>query len=450
MAKSKTVFICSECGYKSPKWSGKCPECSQWNTMTEEIEAELSKSSASVISAKPAESAMLISDVIYTAENRFTGGSEELDRVLGGGIVEGSLVLVGGEPGIGKSTLLLQICNSINEDVLYISGEESPSQIKMRAKRLDINKSNLSILCNTNLTNIIANIEMKKPKVAIIDSIQTIYSDDISSAPGSVSQVRQVTLMLMKLAKSLNITIFIVGHVTKDGSIAGPRVLEHMVDCVLYFEGENSHAFRLLRAVKNRFGSTNEVGIFEMTDFGLKDIKNPSSSFLNEYDRPVAGNCITCTLEGTRPILTEVQALTCPTFFPVPRRTASGIDYHRVVLLMAVLEKRLKLNLSNYDTYINIAGGMRISEPASDLAVALSIYSNYKDIIIGNSTVIFGEIGLSGEIRSVPMSESRIKECKKLGFEKIIIPFSNYSSLKDKSGVVGVKNVFEAVKAISD
>ncbi|MBQ2897317.1 MAG: DNA repair protein RadA [Clostridia bacterium] len=449
MAKSKTVFICSECGYKTAKWSGKCPECNQWNTLFEEIET-VSLSSGIETEPKITQKAMPISEISYSSENRFTGGSEELDRVLGGGIVEGSLVLVGGEPGIGKSTLLLQICNSINEDVLYISGEESPSQIKMRAKRLSVNKDNLSVLCNTSLSNIVANIEMKKPKVAIIDSIQTIYCDGISSAPGSVSQVRQATLMLMKLAKNYNITIFIVGHVTKDGSIAGPRVLEHMVDCVLYFEGENSHAFRLLRAVKNRFGSTNEVGIFEMSDLGLADIKNPSSTFLNEYTEPVAGNCITCTLEGTRPILTEVQALTCPTFFPVPRRTASGVDHHRVVLLMAVLEKRLKLNLSNYDTYINIAGGMRLCEPASDLAVALSIYSNYKDIIIGNSTVIFGEVGLSGEVRSVPMSESRIKECKKLGFEKIIIPFSNYSSLKDKTGVVGVKNIFDAIKAISN
>ena len=448
MAKNKTVFVCSECGYKSPKWSGKCPECEQWNTMIEEVEVVASKSSAP--QSTVTESAVPISGVTYASENRFSGGSEELDRVLGGGIVEGSLVLVGGEPGIGKSTLLLQICNYIAEDVMYVSGEESPSQIKMRAKRLGIVKENLSLLCNTNLSTLIANIEKSKPQVAIIDSIQTIYSDDISSAPGSVSQVRQATHLLMTLAKSLGITIFIVGHVTKDGSIAGPRVLEHMVDCVLYFEGENSHAFRLLRAVKNRFGSTNEVGIFEMSDSGLIDIKNPSSTFLNEYDMPVAGNCITCTLEGTRPILTEVQALTCPTFFPVPRRTASGVDHHRVVLLMAVLEKRLKLNLANYDTYINIAGGMRLSEPASDLAVALSIYSNYKDIIIGNSTVIFGELGLSGEIRSVPMAEGRIKECKKLGFDRIIIPFSNYQNLKDKSGVIGVKNIFDAAKAISD
>jgi len=448
MAKNKTVFICSECGYKSPKWSGKCPECEQWNTLTEEIEVFSSKNTASENAVT--EKAVSLNEVSYASENRFPSGSEELDRVLGGGIVEGSLVLVGGEPGIGKSTLLLQICNSIPEDVMYVSGEESPSQIKMRAGRLGITKKNLSLLCNTNLLNIIANIEKSKPKVAIIDSIQTIYSEDISSAPGSVSQVRQATHLLMKLAKSLAITIFIVGHVTKDGSIAGPRVLEHMVDCVLYFEGESTHAFRLLRAVKNRFGSTNEVGIFEMTDTGLVDIKNPSSTFLNEYDMPVAGNCITCTLEGSRPILTEVQALTCPTFFPAPRRTASGVDHHRVVLLMAVLEKRLKLNLSNYDTYVNIAGGMRLSEPASDLAVALSIYSNYKDIIIGNSTVIFGELGLSGEIRSVPMAEIRIKECRKLGFDKIIIPFSNYQNLKDKSGVIGVKNIFDAAKAISD
>ena len=448
MAKNKTVFICSECGYRSPKWSGKCPECNEWNTMTEEIETISSKTLTSEHSVT--ETAVPISGVSYISENRFSGGSDELDRVLGGGIVEGSLVLVGGEPGIGKSTLLLQICNFITEDVMYVSGEESPSQIKMRAKRLGIEKENLSLLCNTSLSNIIANIEKSKPKIAIIDSIQTIYSDEISSAPGSVSQVRQATHLLMKLAKNLGVTIFIVGHVTKDGSIAGPRVLEHMVDCVLYFEGENSHTFRLLRAVKNRFGSTNEVGIFEMSDSGLIDITNPSSTFLNEYDMPVAGNCITCTLEGSRPILTEVQALTCPTFFPVPRRTASGVDHHRVVLLMAVLEKRLKLNLSNYDTYINIAGGMRLSEPASDLAVALSIYSNYKDIIIGNSTVIFGELGLSGEIRSVPMSDIRIKECKKLGFEKIIIPYSNYQNLRDKNGVVGVRNIFDAIKAIAD
>lgn len=445
--KSKTIFTCSSCGYQSAKWVGRCPDCGEWNTMVEKIAVE-TKSSPS--NAANYQQPVALTEVESGSETRFSSGICELDRVLGGGIVQGSLVLVGGEPGIGKSTLLLQICQNIAGEILYVSGEESASQIKMRAKRLLISNDGLSLLCNTNLDNILSVLESKRPKVAIIDSVQTVSSPSVSSAPGSVSQIREVTHRLMWAAKSMQITIFIVGHVTKEGSIAGPRVLEHMVDCVLYFEGENNHTFRLLRAVKNRFGSTNEVGIFEMSDDGLHDVLNPSIALLEDREMQTSGTCITCTIEGTRPILTEVQALVTPTFFPVPRRTASGVDYNRMVLLLAVLEKRLKLNLSNYDAYLNIAGGMRLSEPASDLGVALAIYSNYKDIIIPPSIAVFGEIGLSGEIRPVPMVENRVKEAKKLGFEKLIIPNACLAKLKDKAGVFGARTLSDAVKLISD
>ncbi len=447
--KTKAIYICSNCGSTSPKWSGKCPDCGSWNTMNEEIVTQTAAKSkdTSVSLFKEPEK---LSGINTDEETRYTSGISELDRVLGGGIVQGSLVLIGGEPGIGKSTLLLQICQFLNDDVLYISGEESAKQIKLRAQRLEITNDKLSLLCSTSLENIISAIEKSNPKVAIIDSVQTISSDELSSAPGTVSQIREVTNSLMKVAKSSNTTIFIVGHVTKDGTIAGPRVLEHMVDCVLYFEGENNNNFRVLRAVKNRFGSTNEVGIFEMCDKGLKNVDNPSTALLETHDFYNSGSCITCTIEGTRPILTEVQALVTPTFFPVPRRTASGVDYNRVVLLLAVLEKRFKVNLSNYDTYLNIAGGLKLSDPSSDLAIALSIYSNYKNIIIDNKTLILGEVGLSGEIRPVSNISTRVNEALKLGFNKIIIPYANLKSLTNTKNIVGVKSLNDAISAISN
>ncbi len=447
--KSKNIYVCTNCGHSEAKWAGKCPDCGMWNTLEEQAAIAPSKSGAAPRTNAVKSDAVPITDVEFSTEPRFSSGITELDRVLGGGIVQGSLVLVGGEPGIGKSTLLLQICNSVPGQILYVSGEESPSQIKLRANRLGVLNKSMSLLCDTELENISAVLENKRPKVAVIDSIQTITSSLLSSAPGTASQIREVTMSLMKIAKSLNITIFIVGHVTKDGNIAGPKILEHMVDCVLYFEGESTHTFRLLRAVKNRFGSTNEAGIFEMTETGLECVINPSAALLTENQFKSSGTCITCTMEGTRPILSEVQALVTPTFFPIPRRTASGVDYNRFTLLLAVLEKRAGLKICNYDAYINIAGGMKLTEPSSDLAVALSVYSNYKDIIIDNSTVAFGEIGLLGEVRSVPMTETRITECKKLGYKKIIVPYTNYIKLKDKEGVVGVRSLGEAFKTLS-
>ena len=413
-------------------------------TISETTSKNISKSVASFQEASP------LSEVKTDKETRFSSGISELDRVLGGGIVQGSLVLIGGEPGIGKSTLLLQICQHLQDNVLYVSGEESARQIKLRAERLNITNPSVSLLCSTNLENITSVIEKNRPRVAIIDSVQTISSDELSSAPGTVSQIREVTHSLMRVAKLGNTTIFIVGHVTKEGSIAGPRVLEHMVDCVLYFEGDNNNTFRVLRAVKNRFGSTNEVGIFEMCDKGLINVENPSTALLESHEFYNSGSCITCTIEGTRPILTEVQSLVTPTFFPTPRRTASGVDYNRMVLLLAVLEKRFRINLSNYDTYINIVGGLRLSDPSSDLAIALSIYSNYKDIIIDNKTLILGEVGLSGEIRPVSNITSRVNEALKLGFNKIIIPYSNLKSLNEKKNVIGVKSLKDAIDAISN
>lgn len=444
--KTKTIFTCKSCGSQSPRWLGKCPDCGEWDSFIEEIN-EVNPAPATQKSFSSS-SAYKLNEISSEREIRFSSGMEELDRVLGGGIVEGSLVLVGGEPGIGKSTLLLQICQNIKGDVLYVSGEESASQIKLRAKRLNVDSQTISLLCTTDLDNIISTITKKQPKVAIIDSVQTISKEQMSSAPGTVSQIKEVCSSLIKIAKNTGVTIFIVGHVTKDGAIAGPKILEHMVDCVLYFEGDNNHVFRLLRAVKNRFGSTNEVGVFKMEDFGLEEVANPSLSLLEDKDIVSSGNCITCTIEGTRPFLTEIQALVTPTFFPVPRRTASGIDYNRLVLLMAVLEKRLNISLNNYDAYINIAGGMRITEPAADLGISLAIYSNYKDIILPNDFAAFGEIGLSGEIRPVSMIDTRIKEAKKLGIKKILIPYSNLKKCSDTTGVIGVKSIGDAIKAI--
>ena len=447
--KVKTIYTCKNCGCQSPRWLGKCPDCGDWDTFIEEISVpQLQPVQAP--SSLPSSSAKTVklNEVENETEFRFTSGISELDRVLGGGIVEGSLVLVGGEPGIGKSTLLLQICQNI-DDVLYVSGEESASQIKLRAKRLKITNEKITLFCNTDINEIIAKLELLRPKVAIIDSVQTVSNPQMNSAQGTVSQIKEVTTSLMKIAKNLGITIFIVGHVTKEGTIAGPRVLEHMVDCVLYFEGDNNHIFRLLRAVKNRFGSTNEIGVFQMADDGLFEVDNPSNMLFEHKDIQASGNCITCTIEGTRPFLSEIQALVTPTFFPAPRRITSGVDYNRTVLLLAVLEKRARLSLNNYDAYINIAGGMRITEPAADLAIALSVYSNYKDITLPTDLAVFGEIGLSGEIRPVSLIDVRIKEAKKLGINKIIIPYSDLNKCANKDGLIGVKTINEAIKAIN-
>jgi DNA repair protein RadA/Sms len=413
--------------------------------MEEVLVQTTQKTSPTPLTEKP----IFLKDIKNNIEDRYSSQISELDRVLGGGVVKGSLILVGGEPGIGKSTLLMQICNNVEENILYVSGEESYTQIKMRSTRLGVTTDNLKILCNTSLDNILSVMEEDKPKIVIIDSIHTMCSPLVTSAPGSVSQIKECTMQIMNSAKKNNITVFIVGHVTKEGSIAGPRILEHMVDCVLYFEGDRYNSFRILRAVKNRFGSTNEVGLFEMGDEGLKSISNPAEYLLDKDKIQSPGTCITCTMEGTRPIISEIEALVSQTFFPSPRRTASGLDYNRVVLLLAVLEKNCKINLSSYDTYLNIVGGMRLSEPAADLAVSLAVYSTFKDFVIDSSTIALGEVSLTGEIRNVPLCELRVKEAKKLGFKKIIVPYSNYKDLKNVTGVYGVKNIKEAINIVA-
>lgn len=427
--KTKTVFVCTECGYISPKWAGKCSGCGEWNTMHEEVvSAEKSKpmterNISKIASAPP----MKLHEIEYTDENRISTGIREFDRVLGGGIVNGSLVLISGEPGIGKSTILLQMCKYINDkiDILYVSGEESPKQIKMRAERLGVFSENISILSETDLSAIKERILERKPDLTIIDSIQTVSRDDISSSPGSVTQVKECTSEFMRIAKSSGIPIFLIGHVNKEGSIAGPKVMEHMVDAVLYFEGERSLDCRILRAVKNRFGSTNEIGVFEMVQKGLREIENPSAMFMQGKPEGVSGIATVSVLEGSRPIIAEIQALVSPTPFPAPRRVATGYDYNRLNLLIAVLEKRCGLYFGNSDAYLNIIGGLRISEPAADVAIATALASSLKDFIIPSDTVIIGEVGLAGEIRIVSSIEKRITEAKKLGFSRCIIPSKN-------------------------
>ena len=452
MAKAKMIYFCQECGYESAKWMGQCPGCRAWNSFVEE---PVVKSSVSGGKAKTASNAMptRLSEVSLQEEARMKTDISELDRVLGGGIVQGSLVLVGGDPGIGKSTLLLQVCKVLagkDIPVLYISGEESLQQIKMRAERLGTFTKDLMMLCETNLETIEGVIRKMMPKVVIIDTIQTMYKEDISSAPGSVSQVRESTSVLMQLAKGLGITIFIVGHVTKEGVVAGPRVLEHMVDTVLYFEGERHASYRLLRAVKNRFGSTNEIGVFEMRSTGLEQVPNPSEYMLNGRPEGASGSVVSCAMEGTRPILVEIQALVCHTNFNMPRRTAAGTDANRVNLLMAVLEKRLGFKLDSCDAYVNIAGGMRLNEPAMDLAIVCAIISSYKNFEISPKTIIFGEVGLTGEVRAVNMVEQRVLEAKKLGFSVCIVPQVNLKALKNIDGiaVVGVGSVMDILKYI--
>ena len=456
MAKGKTsVYFCQNCGFESSKWMGQCPGCKEWNTFVEEIVDRKSGVSSSVKKALEEAKPVPLSSVSSANEERTSTDMKELDRVLGGGIVKGSLVLVGGDPGIGKSTLLLQVCKNLsnkNLSVLYISGEESLQQIKIRAERIGSFSDSLELLCETNLDVIKEVISRMKPSVVIVDSIQTMFSDSVGSAPGSVSQVREATSVFMQIAKGLDISIFIVGHVTKEGVVAGPRVLEHMVDTVLYFEGDRHESYRILRGVKNRFGSTNEIGVFEMRNIGLVEVENPSEFMLSGKPIGASGSVVACSMEGTRPILLEIQALICHTNFGNPRRTATGTDYNRVNLLMAVLEKRLGMRLSECDAYVNIAGGIRMNEPAIDLGIVLAIISSKLDKPIDEKTICFGEVGLSGEVRGVSMAEQRVLEAKKLGFERCILPqVCKTGFLHNIEGIelVGVSNVKEALDAIS-
>lgn len=448
MAKGKTTaFFCQECGYEASKWLGQCPACKAWNSMVEEPVVSLKPETGKRKRELTAPSRL--SEITIEEEERVHTGLGELDRVLGGGIVPGSLILVGGDPGIGKSTLLLQICRTLADSrkVIYISGEESLKQIKLRADRLGKFPEELLLLCETNLEAVEAVIEKERPDIVVIDSIQTMYKEDVASAPGSVSQVRESTTSLMRIAKGKGVSVFIVGHVTKEGVVAGPRVLEHMVDTVLYFEGDRYAAYRILRAVKNRFGSTNEIGVFEMRENGLIEVKNPSEYMLNGKPQGASGSVVTCSMEGSRPILLEVQALVCRTNFGMPRRTAAGTDYNRVNLLMAVLEKRAGFHLSDCDAYVNIAGGMKMNEPSLDLGIVMALVSSYQDRALEEDVIIFGEVGLSGEIRGVSMTEQRIQEAKKLGFRKCILPKVSADGLADVKGIslIGVASLKEAI-----
>ena len=451
MAKAKkTAFFCQECGYESPKWMGQCPGCKQWNTFVEETVVTGQGKTAGVGNVvRKAADPIPLSQVEIHEEERLCTGIKELDRVLGGGIVGGSLTLVGGDPGIGKSTLLLQVCRNLAQktQVLYISGEESLKQIKLRAQRIGAFSDRLLLLCETNLDVIRQTIEKRRPDVVIIDSIQTMFHEEVASAPGSVSQVREATGVFLQIAKGLGVSIFIVGHVTKDGSVAGPRVLEHMVDTVLYFEGDRHASYRILRGVKNRFGSTNEIGVFEMREEGLAEVANPSEFMLNGRPEGASGSVVACSMEGTRPILIEIQALVCKSSFGLPRRTAAGTDTNRVNLLMAVLEKRLGVHLSDSDAYVNIAGGINMNEPAIDLGILLAIVSSYRDIVIDDKTLVFGEVGLSGEVRAVSMAEQRVHEARKLGFTTIILPAVNMKSVQNITDIclIPVETIRDAV-----
>jgi len=464
--KIKTFYTCQSCGYKSPKWLGKCPDCSQWNSFVEErfVEEKGGRGGAGIQGdAKP----QPITKLSAKEEGRFESNMPELDRTLGGGIVLGSAILIGGDPGIGKSTLLLQTMGKMALNgtiVLYVTGEESPRQIKMRADRLNISNDNLLIYAETNLERIIESIKKIKPQAVVIDSIQTIYTETLESAPGSVSQIRETAYQLILLAKGMDVPVFLVGHVTKDGAIAGPRVLEHMVDTVLYFEGERGHPFRILRAVKNRYGSVMEIGVFEMKDVGLEEVSNPSALFLAERPENASGSVVVSSLEGTRPILVEVQSLVCPTVFGMPRRTVVGIESARVSVLVAVLEKKIGLNMANQDIYLKVAGGLKLEEPAVDLGILASIASNYLDKPVNPKTVVFGEVGLAGEVRGINQAELRLKEASNLGFERCIMPADNakkagasgkagthpcgWVGARKKLEIIGVSSVKEAVDAL--
>jgi DNA repair protein RadA/Sms len=454
MAKKKVLFTCQECGYETPKWMGRCPSCNKWNTFVEETIEKISGNSR--ISKKDIKELKPVNlkDIKMDDEIRYLSSIKEIDRVLGGGLVKGSLVLIGGDPGVGKSTLILQLSGKFSDklDVLYVSGEESVQQIKIRADRLSVNTDNLKLLSETDFLSIKDFIIENKPKAVIIDSIQTMFSGEVSSAPGSVSQVREITNNLVFVAKNYGISVIIIGHVTKEGSIAGPRVLEHMVDTVLYFEGERHSSYRVIRAVKNRFGSTNEIGIFEMKDTGLEELLNPSEIMLAERQKDVSGSIVVSSMEGTRPVLLEIQALVCPTNFGMPRRMATGVDYNRITLLIAVLEKRMGMQLGNFDAYVNVVGGLKVDEPACDLGIICSIASSFRDKPINIDIIFIGEVGLTGEVRAVSQIEKRIIEAHRLGFKACVVPFHNMKSLekiKNKLDIkiIPVKNVSEALRA---
>lgn len=447
--KTKSAYICSECGYNAIKWLGKCPSCGKWNTINEVTSYSKNADKLSEINHEDIKS---INDIKIENESRYKTNIGELDRVLGGGIVKGSLILVGGDPGIGKSTLLLQLCSSVGENnkILYASGEESETQIKLRAERLGVNSKNLYLVSETEVSKIEAYINTSKPKIVIIDSIQTMHSEDVASAAGSVAQVREATNIFMRIAKDNSIAMFIVGHVTKEGSIAGPRILEHMVDCVLYFEGDRNNSFRILRAVKNRFGSTNEIGVFEMQSKGLAEVENPSAALLEGRHTDISGNTVICSMEGSRGVLAEVQSLVTKTSFGNPRRMSSGVDVGRVILLIAVLEKRLNLKLSYCDVYVNIAGGIKIDEPAADLGICMSIISGMNDICMPNDMIFIGEVGLGGEIRGVSQLEKRLSESYKMGFSRAVVPAMSMKGINVPDGmkVKGIKILKEAVGCV--
>lgn len=462
MARSKNIYVCSECGYESSKWYGKCPSCGEWNTLEEQIRETVSTSPSNprhsvAVSLSSAELPVPIRDINTTDEERYSTGMEELDRVLGGGIVKGSLILLGGDPGIGKSTILLQICEYIGRTmkILYVSGEESRRQLKLRAIRLNVNSENLYVMTETDVERIIENIRVMKPNIVMIDSIQTMSLKELSSSPGSVVQVRECTNAIMRAIKVLEIPTIIVGHVNKDGAIAGPKVLEHVVDAVLYFEGDRHLSYRILRAVKNRYGSTNEIGVFDMQDDGLKEVENPSMMLLSGRPVNVSGTCVACTIEGTRPILAEVQGLAASSGFGNPRRMSTGFDISRMNLIIAVLEKRSGYFFANMDTYINIVGGLKLYEPAADLAVAVALVSSLKDMCVGEDLIAFGEIGLAGELRAVNHAEARIREASRLGFKRCIMPYHNLQSLKNSPQdygikIFGVKSVRQAIEVLNN
>ncbi len=454
--KIKSVYVCSECGYETGKWLGQCPKCKQWSTLEEEVRTESTSKAGRGSSLSNRSQVYTLSEITADTEHRFDTGLKELNRVLGGGLVKGSIVLLSGDPGIGKSTLLLQICQPLGKTlkILYVSGEESAHQLKLRANRLKVNSQNLSVLCETDAQYICEVISSEKPDLVMIDSIQTMNIPELSSSTGSVTQVRETTNLFMRTAKSLNIPIIIVGHVNKDGNIAGPKVLEHIVDAVLYIEGDRNFSYRILRAVKNRYGSTNEIGMFEMQDCGLVEVSNPSMMLISGKPKNTSGSCIACIMEGSRPIMAEVQSLVTPTGFGTPRRMASGIDYNRMAMLIAVLEKRAGYFLGNMDCYVNIIGGLKIDEPAADLSIALAIVSSLKDYAVREDVLAFGEIGLGGEIRAVNNCEQRIKEAAKLGFRKCVVPKYNLTKIqknfKEDIEVIGVNNIRQAFDAIME